>query len=71
MQPSFKLLISACHYGPVLFLSSNLNTIFVKSQFSFSNNKISTYSAFVATKEKFTPFGVRELPKGNGFPLFI
>tara|TARA_B100000524_G_scaffold325309_1_gene208152 strand:- start:557 stop:697 length:141 start_codon:yes stop_codon:yes gene_type:complete len=35
------------------------------------NNKISTYSAFVATKEKLTPFDVRELPKGNGFPLLI
>ena len=43
--------------------------LFGKVESSFSNNKISTYSAFVAIKEKFTPCEVRELPKGNGLPL--
>ncbi|KGG01350.1 hypothetical protein EU97_0394 [Prochlorococcus marinus str. MIT 9311] len=38
---------------------------------SFSNNKISTNAAFVAIREKLTPFAVRELPRGNGLPLLI
>ena len=43
--------------------------LFGEIEFSYSNNKISTYSAFVAIKEKLTPCEVRELPKGNGLPL--
>jgi hypothetical protein len=45
--------------------------VFGKIESSFSNNKISTYSAFVAIREKLTPCEVRELPKGNGLPLLI
>ncbi len=45
--------------------------MFGEIESSFSNNKISTYSAFVATREKLTPCEVRELPKGNGLPLLI
>ena len=40
-------------------------------EYSSSNNKISTYSAFVAIKEKLTPAEVLELPKGYGLPLLI
>ena len=43
--------------------------VFGKMESSFSNNKISTNSAFVAIREKLTPCEVRELPKGNGLPL--
>ena len=43
--------------------------VFGETEASDSNNKISTYSALVAIKEKLTPVDVRELPKGKGFPL--
>ena len=43
--------------------------LFGKIESSFSKNKIYTYSAFVATKEKLIPCEVRELPKGNGLPF--
>ena len=45
--------------------------VFGEIDYSSSNNKISTYSAFVAIREKLTPSEVRELPKGNGLPLLI
>ena len=45
--------------------------LFGEIESSFSNNKISTYSAFVATKEKLIPCEVRELPKGDGLPVLI
>ncbi|KGG08971.1 hypothetical protein EV02_1649 [Prochlorococcus marinus str. SB] len=46
-----------------------MNVLLGEIESPFSNNKISTYSAFVATKEKLIPCEVRELPKGNGLPL--